>query len=303
MLTGLMLVVLAVAGNGVQAAPSVQTGTTVQMTGFKFAPKTLTIPVGTTVTWTNQDQAGHTATSDTGAFDTGNVAAGQSMSITFSKAGTFPYYCKYHGGPGGAGMSGTIIVTAAQAQSTAAPPQPTAAPPQSKPTTAAPAPVGPTPSLTVHDQPIVNGTITVAHVVAAQDGWIAVHMFGPDGKLLLTPLAGLAYVDAGTRNNVQVKLNKAFNAGEKLMPMLHIDAGKLGTYEFPNGPDVPVTVGGQVVMMPLTVQANANTPQQMPNTGSTGGTGPLFAAGAFLALVAGFGIRRRWRQHSNARSV
>ncbi len=133
----------------------------------------------------------------------------------------------------GVGMASTIVVTAAQAQ-----PQPTA-------TTALAAPAaqaGSTPSVMVRDQPIVNGTITVDQVVAAQDGWVAVHMFGADGKLLLEPLAGLTAVNAGSTSTVQVKLDKAFNAGEKLMPMLHIDAGAIGTYKFPNGSDVPVTI-------------------------------------------------------------
>ena len=63
-----------------------------------------------------------TATADDNSFNTDDVAAGQEKTIVFSKAGTFPYYCKYHGGPGGKGMSGTItVLAAAQPQATAAP--------------------------------------------------------------------------------------------------------------------------------------------------------------------------------------
>ena len=52
---------------------------------------------------------------------------------------------------------------------------------------------------------------------------------------------------AGTSSNVQVKLDRLVNAGEKLMPMLHIDAGTIGTYEFPNGPHIPGTTGDPIV--------------------------------------------------------
>lgn len=46
------------------------------------------------------------------AFVSGDLNAAQSFTHVFAAAGSFPYYCKYHGGPGGAGMSGTITVTA-----------------------------------------------------------------------------------------------------------------------------------------------------------------------------------------------
>ena len=75
-----------------------------------FSPPTLTVPAGTTVTWTNTDQAAHTVTADDGSFDTGFVAAGQTVSLTFATPGTYPYYCIPHGAPGGAGMAGVIVV-------------------------------------------------------------------------------------------------------------------------------------------------------------------------------------------------
>ena len=77
------------------------TPVTVDMTHFTFSPKDITVPVGTTVTWVNQDQAAHTATSGSGGasdgtWDSGTVRNGQSFSFTFTKAGTFPYYCTFH---------------------------------------------------------------------------------------------------------------------------------------------------------------------------------------------------------------
>ncbi len=80
---------------------------TVVMSNMTFSPATITVPVGTTVTWKNDDGYAHTSTSDTGVWDTGNMAAGASTVTTFSKAGTFPYHCTYHASMG---MKGTVIV-------------------------------------------------------------------------------------------------------------------------------------------------------------------------------------------------
>ena len=72
---------------------------------FAFSPVTLTVSVGTRVTWTNQDGSIHTATADDKSFDTGNIAAGATGSTTFSRAGTFTYHCTIH-----QYMTGTIAV-------------------------------------------------------------------------------------------------------------------------------------------------------------------------------------------------
>jgi plastocyanin len=60
--------------------------------------------------WTNNDTAPHTATADNGEFDSGSLDKGGSFSFTFTKPGTYPYYCVFHGGPGGVGMASTIVV-------------------------------------------------------------------------------------------------------------------------------------------------------------------------------------------------
>jgi plastocyanin/uncharacterized membrane protein YozB (DUF420 family) len=80
------------------------------MANFAFGPKEFTVKVGTTVTFANGDRATHTATADGGQFDTGNIAAGNSGSITLTQAGTFRFFCKLHGAAGGQGMSGTVTV-------------------------------------------------------------------------------------------------------------------------------------------------------------------------------------------------
>lgn len=84
---------------------------TVQMVDSAFEPVDITIPVGTTVVWENSGSLPHTATADDGSFDSGTVNAGGTFAMTFTEAGEIPYYCRFHGGPGGQGMAGTITVT------------------------------------------------------------------------------------------------------------------------------------------------------------------------------------------------
>ena len=79
---------------------------TVTMMNIAFNPGTQTVTRGTTVTWKNNDGIAHTSTSDTGAWDTGNIPAGGSTTTTFNSAGTFKYHCTIHG----TAMSGTIVV-------------------------------------------------------------------------------------------------------------------------------------------------------------------------------------------------
>ena len=86
-------------------SPAVKAGTSVAIKDYAFTPATLTIPAGTTVTWTNNDTVPHTATASDGSFDSGNLNPGQSFSFTFATPGSYPYVCQYH-----AGMKGTIVV-------------------------------------------------------------------------------------------------------------------------------------------------------------------------------------------------
>lgn len=92
-------------------AESSQTGAvTVNMKDFEFAPKELTIKMGTVVTFVNLDQAKHTVTADDKKFDSGGILSGKSFTMTFNEAGKFPYYCEFHGDKGGVDMAGTIVV-------------------------------------------------------------------------------------------------------------------------------------------------------------------------------------------------
>lgn len=120
----------------------------VSIIDFEFSPATITVPVGTTITWTNMSASGsdHTTSSDVGgtanSWDSGltnpNASSGlpNHFSFTFANTGTFTYHCNVH-----TFMHGTVIVTAA----TTAAPTATTAPaatsaPTATPVTAVPSP-------------------------------------------------------------------------------------------------------------------------------------------------------------------
>jgi plastocyanin len=75
----------------------------VTIQNFSFSPQTITVAVGTTVTWTNNDLTTHSIISD--SFNSQNFAPGTSYSYTFQIAGTYNYHCGIH-----PYMTGTIIV-------------------------------------------------------------------------------------------------------------------------------------------------------------------------------------------------
>jgi plastocyanin len=82
----------------------------VRIEDFLYAPAAITVPAGTTVTFTNGDSAPHTATSGTsprpdGVFDTGTLAKGERKAVRLIRPGTFAYYCAIH-----PFMKGTLTV-------------------------------------------------------------------------------------------------------------------------------------------------------------------------------------------------
>ncbi len=84
--------------------PSVE-GTEVKIDNFSFTPQTLTVAVGTTVTWTNRDDIPHTVVSTDGVFRSKVRDTDEKFSYTFAKAGTYPYYCSVH-----PRMTGKVVV-------------------------------------------------------------------------------------------------------------------------------------------------------------------------------------------------
>ncbi len=81
------------------------TGAQVTIDNFSFAPQTLTVPAGTTVTWTNQDDMVHTVTSADHVFGSAGLDTGDKFTYTFAKPGVFQYYCSIH-----PKMTATVIV-------------------------------------------------------------------------------------------------------------------------------------------------------------------------------------------------
>ena len=77
----------------------------VKIDNFVFGPQTITVPVGTTVTWTNSDDIPHTAVSTDGVFKSKVMDTDEKFSYTFTKAGMYPYYCSVH-----PKMTGQVVV-------------------------------------------------------------------------------------------------------------------------------------------------------------------------------------------------
>ena len=74
-----------------------------------FNPRLVTIKSGDTVKWTCILGI-HTVTADNGSFNSGPLNPNDIYGHDYLDKGEFPYYCKYHGAPGGIGMAGLVIV-------------------------------------------------------------------------------------------------------------------------------------------------------------------------------------------------
>ena len=77
----------------------------VKIDNFVFGPQAITVSVGTTVTWTNSDDIPHTAVSTDGVFKSKVMDTDEKFSYTFTKAGTYSYYCSVH-----PKMTGQVVV-------------------------------------------------------------------------------------------------------------------------------------------------------------------------------------------------
>jgi plastocyanin len=87
-----------------EAAPN-----TIEISNFSFAPAALTVPVGTTVTWVNDDDEPHTVVESNTLFKSHALDTGDTFSFTFATPGKFQYFCTIH-----AHMVGTVVVEASQ---------------------------------------------------------------------------------------------------------------------------------------------------------------------------------------------
>jgi plastocyanin len=94
----------AVAAGVAGAAP---VGGSVAIDNFTFNPAPVTVPVGASVTWTNDDDVPHTVRADDGSFHSKPMDSGDSFSMTFTKPGVYSYFCSIH-----PKMVGKVIVKA-----------------------------------------------------------------------------------------------------------------------------------------------------------------------------------------------
>lgn len=100
----LMLLIAGQTGVAANDPPSANNAE-VKIDNFSFGPETLTVAVGTTVTWTNRDDIPHTVVSTGGVFKSKVRDTDEKFSYAFAKAGTYPYYCSVH-----PKMTGKIVV-------------------------------------------------------------------------------------------------------------------------------------------------------------------------------------------------
>jgi plastocyanin len=87
-------------------APTAPAGTSVTLAGSRFMPATLSIKVGDTVRWFNDDALPHTVTAADHSWDSGPLGPGASFERRFDVAGTYAYVCLYH-----SWMAGSIVVS------------------------------------------------------------------------------------------------------------------------------------------------------------------------------------------------
>jgi plastocyanin len=87
---------------GAKQAPA---ATEVKIDNFSFSPATLTVAVGTTVTWTNNDDIPHTVVNTDKIFKSKVLDTGERFSFTFAKAGEYSYFCSIH-----PKMTGKVVV-------------------------------------------------------------------------------------------------------------------------------------------------------------------------------------------------
>jgi plastocyanin len=91
------------------ATPPSTTTTVVQVRNNQFMPSSVTIRAGDTVVWMRAEGF-HNVRADDGSFGNAPGNSWSSFSHTFTSAGTYRYHCEVHGGPGGVGMAGVVIV-------------------------------------------------------------------------------------------------------------------------------------------------------------------------------------------------
>jgi plastocyanin len=106
-ITAILVAMLAARPTSQAAVPAAPpaAGPEVKIDNFSFTPATLTVAVGTQVTWTNRDDIPHTIVSDDKTFKSNALDTDEKFTYSFTKPGTYSYFCSIH-----PKMKGTIVV-------------------------------------------------------------------------------------------------------------------------------------------------------------------------------------------------
>lgn len=242
------------------AAYAATSANTVEIKNYAYAPAALTVPVGTTVTWVNEDSVPHTVTGTSGPakFDSGQLASGASWSGTFMTPGTYKYYCADH-----PQMVAEITVTGGGTP----PPSSTSAgaPPSSKPST--------TPSTT--------GSPTHTTPPPSSSG----SMPSSSSMSMPSSSAGSSAPPASSSSSMSMPPPPSGSSGQCLNQSLgvliqHIDAAHLG--ESPGQQVQDLTNLNQYVLTHTTLVANMLSPLLAGATGAVDST-----LGQFITHVNG----------------
>ena len=101
----LMLAAALAGAPRLSAYPQQAASAEVKIDNFSFGPATITVAPGTTVTWVNHDDIPHTVVSTDSVFKSKVLDTDEKFSFTFTKAGTYPYFCSIH-----PKMTATVVV-------------------------------------------------------------------------------------------------------------------------------------------------------------------------------------------------
>lgn len=100
-----LLAALLVAASAAPAGARAPAPVTVHIANFTFNAPTVTVPLGSTVTWVNDDDIPHTVVATDRSFKSKPLDTGDRFSFTFTKAGDYDYFCSLH-----PHMTGKVVV-------------------------------------------------------------------------------------------------------------------------------------------------------------------------------------------------
>jgi plastocyanin len=106
--------VFVAAAASLPASSASDPNTKVEIDDFAFSPQQITVRAGTTVMWTNEDDAPHTVASSTKLFKSNALDTDASFSFTFTTPGVYEYFCSLH-----PHMTGTVVVEGSSGSSAA----------------------------------------------------------------------------------------------------------------------------------------------------------------------------------------